>query len=224
MPISLEILITRLQSDVPARSGVPDSGQYEQAVRDAVGDFNQRAPMQKVAVLSVVSGAAAYSLPADFVRVISLQSLTEPGSVIVSGSGLIPTSAAFRERYTIAGLTITFYPTPTYTLARELWYAAGHVLDIDDAYPNMTPDVASSVILKAQAIALMLQANKAAQEAWSYQIGDERVSKEKLAAELRAQAQAAEARYLQKAASGGAGASTIGLRADYRPDEYGSFG
>jgi len=57
MPISLEILITRLQSDVPARSGVPDSGQYEQAVRDAVGDFNQRAPMQKVAVLSVVSGA-----------------------------------------------------------------------------------------------------------------------------------------------------------------------
>jgi len=222
MTASLESLVTRLQADVPARSGAPDSSQYEQAVRDAVSDFNRRAPMEKVAMLSIVSGTAAYSLPADFVRVISLQSLTEPGGVIVSGSGLIPTSATFRERYTIAGLTITFYPTPSYALARELWYAAGHVLDGDDAYPDMTSDVAGQVMLKAQAIALMLQANKAAQEAWSYQIGDERVSKEKLAAELRAQAQAAEQRYLQKVAGGGVG--TIGLRADYRPDEYGSFG
>jgi hypothetical protein len=69
----------------------------------------------------------------------------------------------------------------------------------------------------------MLQANKAAQEAWSYQIGDERVSKEKLAAELRAQAQAAEQNFLDQVAGAGAG-GTIGLRADYGPGEYGSFG
>jgi len=46
MATSFDALVARLKKDVPARSDVPDHGQYEQAVRDAVADYNGRAPMQ----------------------------------------------------------------------------------------------------------------------------------------------------------------------------------
>ncbi len=217
-------MIARLQSDVAAHDGVPSDTQYEDAVKDAVDDFNALAPMTRVATLSIVAGTAEYALPADFVRVITFQSPVSPGGVINTSAGLIPVSATFEEIYTIAGLTITLSPTPTYTLPREMQYAAGHVLNDTDEYLYMTRAVAKAVNHKAQARALRLKANKAAQEAWEYTEGDEKVSKVKLSAALLKQADAAEIEFKAAvAAAGSGGGAATGTRARYRPDEYGSF-
>jgi hypothetical protein len=212
MSVSLLELVNRLDDDVPARNSVPSSAQYEQAVKDAVAHYSSRRPLRKLATLSIVSGTATYDLPDDFLKVIRLESLLSQDSVIHSADGLVPVSATYEENYYIAGEQITFDPTPQYTVSRDLWYAAKHALDSNDAYPDMTEDDAGVLLLKAQARCLTLQANKAAQEAWQYAIGDERVNKEKLAEALRAQAKAVEQEYRDAVQSS---VGPIGKRASY---------
>lgn len=222
--IELDALIARLESRVAPHDGTPSDQEYEDCAVEAVDDFNSRAPMTRVALISVVAGTAEYSLPVDFIRMISFASPLSPGGVLQTSAGLIPVPEDFRESITIAGLTLVIYPTPTYTFARELQYAAGHVLNSSDEYPYMTKRVMRAVLHKAEALALHLKANHAAQQAWQYQQGDERVNKEKLSAALEAQAEAAEKEYVvavAKASSGGG--ATIGMRARYEPGEYGSF-
>ena len=197
MSISLSSLVSRLQSDVPARNSVPSAEQYERAVTEAVADFSQRAPMEKVSSVSVVNGTAAYTLPADFVKLIGLESLVNASGVLITDSGLVPVSSSFSERLMVNGTTLTIYPTPTYTMARDLWYMAGYILDDDAAYADMSEAEAALVMMLATAKALGWQANAAALEAWNYQIGDERVSKERLAEALRSQAQDFERRYYE---------------------------
>jgi hypothetical protein len=211
MAVSLAVLKSRLQSAVAARDGVPDDAQYEQAVQDAVADYSSRNPLKKATTLSIVAGTASYSLPADFLKVIALESLTSQDGVIISPAGLIPVSATYREKYYVAGGQITFVPTPQYSAPRPLWYAAAYTLD-DDEYPDMTEDVARVVLLKAQSLALGLQANSQAGSGWAYQIGDERVDKSKMGPGLRDQAKALEDEYL---AAVRAQIGAVGMRADY---------
>ncbi len=197
MPVPLSTLITRLSSDVPARDNIPSPAQYNQAIQDAVADYSARNSIRKRAALSIVSGTASYPLPDDFLKVIKLESLLSPAdNVMVTASGLIPLAANFKESHSLAGNQITFYPTPAYTASRHLWYAAAYILDQNNIYQSLTNDLASVIMLKAQAIALRLQANKAAQEAWQYAVGVEKVSKEKLSSTLAQQSKEAKQSYL----------------------------
>jgi len=185
---TLSNLVARVTADVPAWNSVPSSTQYSQAVKDAVADFNRRSKRTKITTLSIVSGTATYSLPADFISLIQLEAFTTPDGVIISGDGLIPVSATWDEVWTITNGQITFYPTPTYNLSRDLKYAAGHVLtgeEEDQAFAEMGDDEAALVVLKAAAICLGKQSSKASQQAWQYAIGDEKVNKEKLAGSFR---------------------------------------
>jgi len=191
-------LISRLQSDVAARNSVPSSAQYEQAVRDAVADFSRRAPMQKVVTINVVSGTASYALPSGFSKMIRFTGALNPQTgVLNTAAGLIPVDASFKEHVMVQGAQLVIYPTPLYTMARDLWYAAAYVLDGSSAYADMTDEVAAIVMLKAQALALMLQAHQAAKEGWLYSIGDESVSKVSLPDNLRNESKLADAQYLE---------------------------
>jgi hypothetical protein len=196
-------LIEQLKSDVPARNSIPGDEQYRKCIEDAVADYSRRKPRRKVTTLTIVSGTASYDLPKDFVHLIRITQPAEyaDSGVIISSEGLVPVgSKDWEEHHTIAAgadgiMELTIYPTPTYSTTRDVWYGAGHVLDASNEYAEMTWRDSDIITYKARAIALELQANKAAQEAWQYSIGDERVSKEKLAAELRAQADAQLSRY-----------------------------
>jgi hypothetical protein len=131
--------------------------------------------------------------------------------VLNTADGLIPMSSTFKERVMVQGSSLVISPTPTYSATRRLWYAAKHVLDGGEAYPAMTDTDARVVLLKAQALALGLQANVVAGSGWRYRIGDEEVDKSRLGGGLRDQAQAKEAEY--RAALEAMGG--WGLRADY---------
>jgi hypothetical protein len=193
MSTALASLVARLTTAVPAQNGVPSAAQYQQCCQDAVEDYAERRPNQKVATLSIVSGTAAYALPSDFVRMIEFESLLNTDRVLITSAGLIPMDANFEEIYTFAGGYLTITPTPGYSIPRMMWYAAGHVLDSSDSYPDLTAADARIVLLKAQALALDLQGNVSAQSGWKYQIGDEMVDKSGLAGKYREQAG-----YLQK--------------------------
>lgn len=196
MAVALTDLSSRLEDAVSAYNGVPSSAQYARAIEDAVSDLSNRTAMRKRTAINVVSGMATYDLPADFVSVITLESLLSPGlSEMITPGGIIPVSSGFKETFTVAGLQIMLYPTPNYSATRYLWYRAGYVLDDNEVYVDLTSDLARLVMLKASAICLQLQANKEAQQAWQYQIGDERVSKEKLSESLAKQAAAQEKEY-----------------------------
>ncbi len=194
--MDLSDLVIRLQGHVPARNGVPSSAQYEQAVLDAVRDFNRRASRVRVTTLAVVSGQADYTLPDDFVKFIDLSLPVTADSVLNTPAGLMALGPSWKEQHLINGSTLTIFPTPAYSATLWLRYGAGHVLDDSDAYPLMTDEVAAIALLRAVSAALTLQANAAAQEAWQYTIGEERISKEKMAAEFRAQAEANEGKYM----------------------------
>lgn len=196
MSVSLATLVAQLQADVPARNSVPSADQYEYLIKTAVADYSRRNPNQKIYALSIVSGTAAYSLPSDFLRVITLESAATADGVIISNAGIVPISALWDEVWTIAGLTITFSPTPTYSMDRDLWYAAGHVLNGSDAYPDMTEDDATILLMKARSLALGMQASAVAGDGWKYQIGDEMVDKSGQGKAFRDQAQHWEDSYL----------------------------
>ena len=197
MTIALSTLSSRLQGDVAARNSVPSSTQYEQCVRDAVADFSRRAPMQKVTTIAVVSGTASYALPADFMKIIRFAlALNVQAGILNTASGIIPVAGTFKERVMVQGNALVIYPTPLYTMTRELWYMAGYVLDSSYSYPDLTDEAASIVMLKARAEAMGLQANDAAKESWSYTIGDESVTKTNLGPQMREQVKAVETQYL----------------------------
>lgn len=191
---SLTDLTTQLTTDVPSLNGTPSQAQYTQAVKDAVADLGRRLPLVKVATLSIISGTASYALPTGFVRLIRLASLSDMSGVLITSSGLVPLSTSLRERHTIAAGQITFHPTPAYTLERELVYAASYVLS-GDSYAELDDDRAQIAMRKARALALSLQAAKAAADAWLHELGPERVDKTRQAGELRSSAQAWQDQY-----------------------------
>lgn len=202
MASALSEMVARLQDDVTARNGVPSEGQYETCVRDAVTDFNRRAPMEKVATINVVSGTASYALPVDFSKIIRFAIQANPRSgVLYTSDGIVPVSHSFKERVMVNGMFLVISPTPAYTMARELWYMAAHVLDESESYQDMLADVAGIVHLKAQSKALTLQANKATQESWSYTMGDESITKTQLSDKFREQAKALNDEYLTAVAA-----------------------
>jgi hypothetical protein len=198
MGIAFSTLVSRLEGLAPAQNEMPSRAQYEQYVRDAVWDFSRRAPMQKTLNLSIVSGTASYTLPSDFFRLIRLAStINLQEGVMNTPSGLIAvSSSSFRERIMVQGGSLVIYPTPTYTMTRELWYMAAYVLNAIGLYADLTEETAAIVMLKGQALALGLLANQAAQQAWSYSIGDESVTKTSQAPQMREQVKGMEAEYL----------------------------
>ena len=124
---TLTELVARLTALGSPSGGAPTSGQYIQAVRDAVGDFGYRVPRVLRGSLAVVAGTAAYALPDGFQRLIELDSPAADTYRKADGFLVAFDSAAGPvERHVISGGTITFYPTPGYSLARGLWYAAGY--------------------------------------------------------------------------------------------------
>jgi hypothetical protein len=168
-----------------------------------------------------VNGTASYTLPTDFTALVRLSGLTVTDGIINAGS-LIPVLPGYKERSVIADGVITFYPTPTYTLSRNLIYKAGWVLDVNEEYDEMGDAESGVILLLAAAKCLGWQAAKAAQEAWSYQIGDERVSKEKLADSLSARAAGLRADYLDsvKIYAGRGGQGTLAQRSSYDLGAY----
>jgi len=211
---SLASLVIRLKEDVPAWEETPTDEQYLRCVRGAIGDYQALVPLKKRTTVSVVAGTASYDLPSDFLAVIRLPALTSPDNVLVSGAGLIPTDASGRdERWEIVGQTITFYPTPTYTLERVLWYSAGYVIEGSNEYQGLSEAQAETVLLRAAARALRMQANYAARMAWQYTVESERVSKEQLSKAFAAQAQELDGQFAQVVSDAGGGA--VGMRARY---------
>jgi hypothetical protein len=207
--VTFDDLMTQLQADVPTRGGVPSTAQYERAVKDAVADFSRRRPMTLITTLSIISGTASYDLPDDFLSIIKLDDFTAPDGIIHTSAGIVPLSSDWNERYTINGRTITFTPTPSYTLDRTLRYTAGHVLNESDVYPYLTDEDAGILLLKAQAIALRKQALAAVTastgEIVEYAIGDERVKKSSPSERLSAAASSLEAQYLAAVQHGATG-------------------
>lgn len=198
MSSSLATLTAQLQADVPSLNGTPSAAQARQAVCDAVADLGQKQPRRAVATLTIVSGQADYALPADFVRLIRLADLPIAGGLLILDAGLIPMGWATgcAETLTILGDTLTITPTPAYATTRTLHYAAGDVLgDDDDTYATLDSRRAQIAMMKARAIALQLQASKAAADAWVSEVGPEKVDKTKQAAELRAAAALWQAQY-----------------------------
>ena len=215
---SLASLTIKLKEDVSVWKSTPTDDQYLRCVTGAIGDYQALVPLKKRATLSIVSGTASYDLPSDFLDVISLAALTSPDNVLVTASGLIPTNAlGAEERWEIVGQEITFYPTPTYTMERVLWYAAGYVIMGSNEYQGLSETQAETVLLKAAARALRLQANYAARMAWQYTLESERVSKENLSKAMAAQAKELDAQF-KAAVSAGAGA--VGMRARYTTAGY----
>lgn len=179
---TLTNLKAKLAGLVPARGGVPSDTQYEEAVRDAVFDFGRQVPRLLFATIAVVSGQATYTLPDGFIRIIELETFDDPDSVIRNNEGFLVTGVQLdEERYEISGGEITFYPTPTYTLNRDMRYAAGYPYDEDsDSFIGLTDDLARVVMLKARAEALTIQAlspSAGGVGAASYTLGDVRVDK-----------------------------------------------
>ena len=198
MSMTLAELVARLQEDIAQREAVPSETQYAQMVQDAVADYSRRRPLHRLTTLTIVSGTAEYDLPTDFLRLIRLEGLFSQDGVIHSTSGLIPVSAGYEESFTIAGRTLTFYPTPSYSTSRDLTYAAAHVLEGGE-YPDMTEEDAGIVLLKAQALALQTQARASALagEVVEYAIGDERVKRATVSEALSTQAKEAQQAYLE---------------------------
>lgn len=167
---TLADLKTLLQSEVPAVDSVPTSSQYEQAIKDAVTDFSRRCGLAKISTLSIISGTAAYALPADFLKMILLDALVGLDGVIVSQGGLIPLSKDFEEEWTIINKNIMFYPTPAYSMTRYFKYKAAWVATGGD-YTTLGENEAQIVILKAKATALEKISNAQSGDSIKYSFG-----------------------------------------------------
>ena len=235
MTILLADLVTRVTTDVPAQSGVPTAAQYEQAVKDAVADLSRRASVTRVLPLAVVAGTAAYTLPADFISLIRLAQIGVPFPqradvggygmggyglpgyagyadpyTLVTPSGLVPMTDAWREQITVAGLTMTIYPTPTISAERNLVYAAGDALVVD-SYPTLSDERASVALLLARATCLDRIATSPAGQAVKITAGQDTVDFTGAAGALRTQAQGLREQYGQAVRALNAGSG--GLRA-----------
>ncbi|MBN1287841.1 MAG: hypothetical protein JXB47_20750, partial [Anaerolineae bacterium] len=163
------------------------AAQYAQAVKDALGDLASRAPALRTATLETVAGQAEYALPDDFLRLVSLTTYSGgAGEVLVTGEGLVPLGRdGYRETVEVSGNTLTLVPTPTFDADRTLRYAVRYVLNESDEYTTLDEDRARVALLKAESIALRWIANAVTRQAWSYTVAEERVDKQKQAAEFR---------------------------------------
>jgi hypothetical protein len=177
MAVALTDMVARLTAAVPARDGVP--ADYAQLVKDAVLQLSQDVPITRETTIAVTSGVASYTVPADFLFVISLDSAGKANGVILAVEGIVPLSDGFTERHTIVGDTITFYPTPGYSSSRTLRYAAFHTLDEEGSYPTLNQNSARIALLYAKHLAKTQQADMVDADGWRYQIGDEVVDKTK---------------------------------------------
>ena len=196
MPISRLFLTERLTSAIPLLNSVPSAIQIEEAIDATLADFNRRVRRIKQADLSIVSGTATYTLPADFQSVIRVGGLLDPTmGVIIAAEGIIPIPMTFRDTWTVAGDQITFYPKPTYTLTRKMWYAAKHVINVSANYPDMTSEEAEIVLLGAKAYGLSYQATKQVGTAYSYRMGDVQVDKKGVSEQIGVQHAVAMAQY-----------------------------
>jgi len=174
MAIVAADLVTRLQAAVPARDGVPASGDYTQHVSDAVEQLSADVPMLRYATLTVVSGTAAYALADDFLFLIRMETASNPTGIPVRADGQT------WEQFEITGETITFFPTPDYTVERGYRYGARHVV-ASGSYAYLTDAGAYMALLYAQSLALRQQANAVVGGGIKYQFGDEMVDKSKQA-------------------------------------------
>ncbi len=162
MGTTLAALIAELQSEVPAVNSVPTVAQYTQAIKDAVAEFSRRCGLMKIAELSIISGTAAYNLPADFLKLIMLESPSGADGVIISNTGIIPLSAEWEETHQIINKIITFFPTPGYSMTREYRYKSAWALtgsSGSETYADMGDDEAQIVMIKAKGFAKEKLAN-----------------------------------------------------------------
>jgi hypothetical protein len=228
MSITLASLVARLTADVPAVSGVPSTAQYTQAVQDAVDDLSRRASVVRVALLTIVAGTAGYAVPTDFQRYIRLAQIGAlyplnsearirwddgwlSGGTLVTPQGLVPFTGAYREQVTVAGNTLTIYPTPTVSADRQLIYAAGDALNTaGDAYDTLTSDRASIALLLAKATCLERIGLSPGGQAVKITAGDDSVDFGAAAAATRTQASGLRGEYLAAIASLNAGSGGLG--------------
>lgn len=196
----LDDLVTRLQEDCPADEGVPSAEQYERAVKNAVADFGERAGRVKRATLQIVTGTASYDLPEDFLKMVKMLGLCSEDGVLITPQGLIPVTPGYREEYRVNGLTITFYPTPAYSVAREYRYKAGWALSVDslegEFYDDLTEREAGIVLLLAQSLATSKQLN-ALGGGFAYRQGDVSVDTTNQAQGLSSRVDALKRDYLE---------------------------
>lgn len=214
--ISLFDMTDRLEQMVPANNGVPAN--YNELVKAAVWQLSQDAPLMRRGSIAIVSGTAAYDLPADFLRMVDFPELSTRtvGDVMLTGNGIIPLSADFEEEYEIGGGQITFDPTPTYSMTRKFRYAAFYALS-GDSYTTLDGNMARIALMYAQYLAVTEQANKIISGSWKYTIGDEQVDKSRLGDQFTAQAKALLEQYQHALASLSKGA--FGMSAIYKLSE-----
>ena len=229
MTTALADLVTRLQGETPTYDSVPTSDQYEQAVKDAVSELSQIAPLTKYYLLSVVNGTAGYTLPDDFSRMKEFRLSVDAGNgtIIDTANGaLIPVGSGTTARYTLVGNLLTFIPTPTSNSSLDLWYSAKYLLNEDDEYENIGDTEARLVILKASVTCLRLQARKAVQQSWSYEIPEQKVDKKNLSKNFSDAADATEAEYdkaVNAYKSGGGVVPAFGMWSEYSSYDYEQF-
>ena len=226
-------LIQQLQLNVPPSSGNPADAQYSSAVIEAVADFGRRCPSTRVVTINVQANVSDYDLPNDFVRVSQFPSLrqlavgTATGAVILTGSGVVPISNTYNERYSIRNKKLTIIPTPLYSIARPLFYAGGFPLEgaaPNQAFTELSDDDAAIAMHKAADLILMQIANGVARQNWSYSLAGESVTKSSLSQAIRDQAKAEREQYEQAIATrANGGGGTLTVQADYNTNEYGSF-
>lgn len=171
--------LAELAERAAERAGETPAAFHTQAVRDAVADFGYRVPRVLRGSLAIVAGTAAYALPAGFQRLIALDAAGGDGQR--DGSGLLVAGSLYGsdETWTVTGGTITFDPTPGYTAARGLRYAAGYPYDADaDTFTGLLPEHEPVVLMRAEAAVLRKAANASAGSAGlNYRIGDIAVSR-----------------------------------------------
>lgn len=202
MSITLAEMVTELQGRVAARNSIPSAAQYARAIKDAAADFSRRCSREKLAQLNIVSGTANYDLPADFVRMIGIYDPATIEGVWVTPGGLVPTNVTglINERYTYAGGQLTITPTPAYSMARTISYAAGWALTGAtgfEAYADMTYAESAIVLIKAEAECLTLQINSEGSGVLSYRIGDESFDKSGGVQAMTGQRNARRAEYME---------------------------
>lgn len=198
---TLADLLSELESEVPAVSGVPSEGQYTQAIKDAVNDFSRRCGLGKIASLNIVAGTATYAMPDDFMKLISMDALQGANGVIVSSDKLIAVPMDWCETWTIVNKEITFFPTPTYSMARYFKYKAAWILsgtEGSEEYADLGDNEKDIVLMKAKGICYDKLANSMASSgALKYSLGAVSVDKGSGVDEMRKKVYAAHGEYTQ---------------------------
>ena len=130
---------------------------------------------------------------------VKIASLFSEDGLIISGTRLNTVNTAYEEEYRVNGLTITFYPTPAYSLAREYRYKAGWALSVEslegEFYEDLTEREARVVMLLAQSLAGQKKEN-ALGGGFFYRQGDVSVDTTAAAASLKASIASLKADYL----------------------------